>query len=409
MKNTIIILLISMPLTLSAYTWSSFGPSGVHANDIVFNVGANNSIVICANDGLYISDNGTTWYHHDTYGLPVRGAIHLNDTSFIFVMGAGSFSDGIYLFSFNTMQQTVLNWTYIPEFIYQSDYDDYFYCGYYAGLLYSEDGLDWVDIPYFIGKKCVWMDNNYHSYVVAQSDTAHDIHYSDDGGKKWYETNCPYIITDFSFMCSGELYGIFPGFSNSSGLYSSLDFGLTWNLEIYSDNMITVGYDACVNIFTGWESSLGASDGVAIFDPFTKTFTFINAGLPNRNINRFGYNPQMSSMAMFACTDSGVYILQNYIVDIEEVIPTDNALSVFPNPFNEQATIEFNPQDNETDIKIEIYSLNGEIVREIQLNLKYSRRQQVLFHRKDLKPGVYFLRLREPNNESYKKIIISGR
>lgn len=402
MKKYILTLLLAIPFSLTAYTWVPLGPAGVHANDIIFNVGSNYSIVICANDGLYISDTGANWDFYTTYGLPVRGAVPYNDTSFIFVMGAGSFSDGIYLFSLNTMQYSVLDWLYIPEFIYQSDYDDYFYVGYYAGLRFSDDGISWTDISYFTGKKCVWMDSNYSNYLVSQNDTAHDLHYSGDAGKKWSPTSCPYIITDFRYKCTGELYGVFPGFSNSSGLYSSGDYGLSWTLETYSDNMSTVGYDATTNIFTGWESTAGANEGVAIFNPVTKVFDFVNIGLPNKNINKFRYNPLMSSISNFACTDNGVYMIHSYIVDIEEQIAKNNYISVFPNPFNHETTIEINSSLNDQNIEIEVYSSDGELVR--KLNKK--GKNQVIFNRDGLKSGIYFLRLNYGGNIQKRKVVI---
>jgi hypothetical protein len=384
MKKLISILLITIPLSLSAYTWTDFGPSGVHANDIIFNVGANNAIVICANDGLHVSYDAISWSFYTTFGLPVHGAVPYNDTSFIFIMGDGSFSDGIYLFSFNSFQYSVLNWTYKPEFIYQNDHDDYYYTGYYSGLLYSEEGLDWNDIPYFSGKKCVWMDNSYSYYLVSQIDSVHDLHYSADGGKKWAATNCPYQISEFLFKCTGELYGIFPGFSNSSGLYSSLDYGLSWSLEAYSDNINTIGYDAIVNIFTGWENSSAADDGVAIYNLSTNNFDFINAGLPNRNINRFGIDPFMSSISLFTCTDSGVYILQNYLVDIQEQLSPAEEVSVFPNPITNQATIVINAKEAEHEIVITLYNSSGALVRSNKVELEGKSNNNFSFYRNDL-------------------------
>ncbi len=408
MRKPIIILLLVIPLSLSAYTWVPFGPPGIHANDMVFNVGADNLIVICANDGLYISDSSMNWDHYTTFGLPVKGAVPFNDTSFIFIMGDGSWSDGIYLFSLNSLQHSVLEWAYLPEFIYKSDFDDYYYAGFFYGVLFSETGVDWQEIPYFSGKHCVWMDCSYDNYVVAQYDTVHDIHFSGDAGKKWMAANCPYIITDFRFKCTGELYGVFPSYSNSSGLYSSMDYGLSWDLESYSDNMSTLGYDACANIFTGWKSSGGAAEGVAIYNPITKTFDFVNNGLPNKYINKFRYDPIMSSIAMFACTDSGVYIIQNYLVDIDEELSAQDGISIFPNPFRDQTTIELGTKADDQDIKIDVYNSNGELVRTLQQKLTKGTSQQIQFYRNDLKAGVYFLRLKSKGIVSYKRMLIIG-
>jgi len=405
MKKLITLFLITIPLTISAYTWTPFGPPGVHANDIVFNVGANNITVVCANDGLHLNNGGPNWDYYTTGGLPVKGAATFNDTSFIFIMGDGSWSDGIYLFSLVSLQHHVLEWAYFPEFIYHSQFNDYYYVGYFYGVLFSDDGINWIELPYFDNKHCVSMDCSYDNYVISELSNIYDIHYSGDAGKNWQPANCPYIISDLRFKCTGELYGIFPDFSNSSGLYSSPDYGQSWDLEAYSDNMSTVGYDAVGNIFIGWESTAGAQEGVAIYNTLSKTFDFVNLGLPNKNINKFRYDPTMSSIANFACTDSGVYIIQSYIVDIEEQLAHNNEISVFPNPFTEKTTIEINTPDSDQNSNLEVYNSNGVLVRSFCIK---PDENLIQFHRDDLKSGVYFMKWGNSVNSACTRIIITN-
>ncbi|MCD4681399.1 MAG: T9SS type A sorting domain-containing protein [Bacteroidales bacterium] len=404
MKKLITLFLITIPLALSAYTWTPFGPPGVHTNDIVFNVGANNITVVCANDGLYLNSGGTAWDFYTTWGLPVKGAVPFNDTSFIFIMGNSSWSDGIYLFSLNSLQHYVLEWAYFPEFIYHGQFNDCYYVGYFYGVLISDDGINWIELSYFNNKHCVSMDCSYDNYVISELSNIYDIHYSGDAGKNWQPASCPYIISDLRFKCTGELYGIFPDFSNSSGLYSSPDYGQSWDLEAYSDNMSTVGYDAVGNIFTGWESTAGASEGVAIFNSLSKTFDFVNNGLPNKNINKFRINPIMSSIVNFTCTDSGIYIIQNYIVGIKEQLSSPNQISVFPNPFNDKTNIEINITETDQNSTIEIYNSSGTLIR--SLNIK-SNKKRIQFYREDLKAGVYFVRWKYSNKYASTRIVIS--
>jgi hypothetical protein len=170
--------------------------------------------------------------------------------------------------------------------------------------------------------------------------------------------------------------------------------------------MSTVGYDACVNVFTGWESTAGANDGVAIFNTVSKTFDFINLGLPNKNINKFRHDPFMSSISMFACTDSGVYILQNYIVNINEALTKNDNISIFPNPFNDKTTIEIIRDSRDQSVKIDLFNSEGRLVKTILNKSIIPNVEHITLFREDLKSGVYFLRISNSSEMFIKKLVI---
>jgi hypothetical protein len=145
------------------------------------------------------------------------------------------------------------------------------------------------------------------------------------------------MISDMAFDGWGTLWGIFPDYSDSSGLWSSDDYGDTWNVSFYGDNMSAVGLDAFGNLFVGWEADVG----IAWYDPQAPPpgLTFLNDGLPSLNINKIQLNPSMSAPAIFICTDSGAYCSYDYLVGHVEPVKPASSLHIYPNPARENLTV----------------------------------------------------------------------
>ncbi len=112
MKNIVIIfLLVLFPFTSRSYTWQSFCPEYIHANNICFGVGSWKG-VICSPEGMYLWEEDIEQWTFYTYGLPVTGAVNLNATQILVAMGCGTYSDGIYTFDLETHQFEVVEWLF---------------------------------------------------------------------------------------------------------------------------------------------------------------------------------------------------------------------------------------------------------------------------------------------------------
>ena len=286
--------------------------------------------------------------------------------------------------------------------------DEYFVGCQFGGLYRSTDGLTWTEVPCFTGKSCAVMDFYENHLVVTEVSNIYNIYWSDDYGVSWQEASAGSpMITELKFSLNGDLYGIFPSYSNSSGLYSSNDFGQTWDLEFWSDNMSAVGFDAMSTAFVGWVSPTAMNEGIAIYTPGTPppNLSFLNEGLPNTNINKILLNPTMSAIAIFCCTDAGIYVCSDYMVGEEEKILDSDQINIYPNPVSEKGKVNIEILDNLGLKSMEIYSNDGRFVlmQNFIMNPLESRFELEV---QDLQAGIYFIRIKTNNSEFAKKLVI---
>lgn len=419
MKKTIVFIWLSMfSLPLFSYTWVPFCPDSIKANNICFGVGSWKG-VICADEGMYLWEDDIMEWSFYTYGLPVVGATYFNATQILVTMGCGTFSDGVYTFDLVTKQFENVEWMINPNFLVTYPvldettdlFTDEYYIGcQFEGLYRSVDGLNWTEVTYFSDKSCSYMDFYDNHAVITEVSNLHSVFWSDDYGVTWQEStgNIP-MITDFKFSFYGDLYGVFPSYSNSSGLYSSDDFGQTWSLEFYSDNMSTMGYDAMGTVFVGWESPTSSNEGIAIYTPNTvpPNLAFLNEGLPNTNINKILLNPTMSAIAIFCCTDAGVYVCYDYMVGEEENLSKSNSVSIYPNPVKDGMHIHFNTVETVNDLStIEIYNNRGVKVDEIKPENTFSSDLVIQWNKGNLPAGVYYLVIKTQKETWSEKFVI---
>ncbi|MBU1717519.1 MAG: T9SS type A sorting domain-containing protein [Bacteroidetes bacterium] len=362
MKTKITILFMLLSISVLGQNWTLYGPAGIHANNILFGAGNNYNTVICTDSGVCVDNGvGATW-NTANYGLPVWDAVPYDANHVLVGMGDGSWSDGVYSFDLSNNTYSVMEWFAFTTFLKYCTSNNTYYAGTrYNGLYSSTDGITWDTVPYFQGKGCTAMDFFGQHIVVTQETNIFATYYSDDGGVSWNQSPSNIPIHDLAFKANGLLYGVFTGISNSSGLYLSSDFGHTWGFEYFVDNMNTVGYDVVGNIFTGFHGALPTFEGVAIYDTAVGDFTFLNNNLPNKNINMFNFNPILSSITIFACTDTGVYFCNDYSTAIKEYSASNATMSVYPNPASGRITVEFENPDSEP-FRLAVYDIHGKIV-----------------------------------------------
>lgn len=414
MKKTIVIIWLSvLTIPLYSYTWVPFCPDTINANNICFGVGSWKG-VICTDDGMYLWEDDIMEWSYYTYGLPVTGAAYLDTERILVAMGAGTYSDGVYTFNLQTHQFEVVEWMINPNFLIQSFSTGKYYIGcQFGGLYESADGLSWTSVPYFDGKSCTAIDFYENHMVISEVSNIYNIYLSDDYGETWQESSVgSSMITDLKFSFEGDLYGIFPGYSNSSGLWSSADWGNTWEVEFWSDNMSAVGFDATSTSFVGWESPTIGNEGIAIYTPGTvpPNLTFLNEGLPNLNINKILMNPFMSAIAIFCCTDAGVYVCYNYMVGVDKCNVESEKISIYPNPFSNYTEIAFSITENEITT-LEIYSITGKQIMNMEVYGHTVTRQSIIWNPavegRNLQEGIYFIKLIQGQSSIVRKVVYS--
>ena len=88
----------------------------------------------------------------------------------------------------------------------------------------------------------------------------------------------------------------------------------------------------------------------------------------------------------------------------------NNSLSLFPNPFKVETTIEFRVEDK-GKIKLEVYNIRGQKVKTLINDILPEGKNQFIWNGKDFKEkrvssGVYFIRLEQGGNTTVKKVLL---
>lgn len=355
-KTTIIIFLISLQAMAG---WEPFSPEGIHANRISFYVDNNNNWAVAASGGTYHYHlNTQTWDFYSAI-LPVVDASWLDGEFTLVIMNAGGLlmEEGIHYLDPASGTYYALKYLETPHFIKYDYATGRFFVGHRSGITYTDNISDWYDLDFFNNMDIVDMEIFEDHYVVSRMDNLLEVYYSNDAGISWTLSQNAPMISDLEFKNTGKLYGVFPDNSWSSGLWSSNDYGATWNVEFWVTGINCVGLDAMGSVFVGFgEDAIAPDEGVARWDSVSQSLHYLNDGLPNLNINQITFNPAMSAMAIFCCTDTGVYINYDY-VGIEDQSPSASvSLKAWPNPAVETLNIQYDPAEVSS---LSIYSANG--------------------------------------------------
>ncbi|HRY33671.1 MAG TPA: hypothetical protein P5531_11955 [Bacteroidales bacterium] len=383
----------------SASTWYPYGPSGIASNNVCFNIDNQGHTVICTDYGLYITQVDGSNPNFYTYGLPVLAAEYDDGNDFILIQGEGTWSDGIYRFSPSLQQFSVIEWCVYPHFLLYDHQTNQYFAGHQSGILTSADGASWTSLPFFTGKDCKAMAIDFTgNYAVAFADTgSHCMAVSSDSGLSWsFSVNAP-PLCDLWFDMNGVLYGVFPGTSNSSGLWKSTDQGMNWNNVLFSDHMTSVGIDMMNHVFMGWNDPSGISAGVGLLDPVNLISIPCNNGLTDLHISKFKINPILSSIKIFCCTADGVFIMDSGIVGLDGNENPESVTHIFPNPAKESCCIQLDQAGKEGKLLLSIFDTKGTLVRKPELVKINPAEQRIPVDVSGLSPGSYFFGLQTAN------------
>ncbi len=366
--------------------WEAFSPEGKQANRIRFYVDNQNHWAVAGNDGLHLYNLNTQDWTFYWSILPVVDASWLDGDNILVLFNGNMLEDGIHYFHNETETFYALEYLDTPNFIKYLPDSGKFYVGYRHGLKYSNNIEDWYDVDFFHNMNVVDMEIFGDHYVVSRMDNLYEVYYSDDAGQNWTMSPLAPMISDLEFDGSGKLYGIFPYDSFSSGLWSSHDFGATWNVEFWATGINCVATDPMQSVFVGFGDAQSPNEGVARWDSINQSLYYLNDGLSDLSINQITYNPGMSAMALFCCTDTGVYINYDY-VGVEEYPSKSDQLQLWPNPAGNQINIV---HYMDGDLHLAIYSADGKIMDQKKIT---DPGKELKYNCSALEAGVYFIQL----------------
>ncbi|MEZ5083940.1 MAG: T9SS type A sorting domain-containing protein [Bacteroidales bacterium] len=403
-KTKLLTVSILLNISLFAISWQPYCPDSIHAINICFGLGSSQGL-ICSPDGLYIYEDDMEWHHYSYGGMPVVEAVWFSPEKILVALSDGSWSDGIYTFDLQTHQFDVQEWLPFIKFLKLNPFG--IISTYYAGssnngLLSSVDGENWYNVPYFDTIPCNSMDYYNEYMVVCEGNYQNNnAHLTTDGGGTWFASANGDSFSKVKFNYQGELFAIFPGASNSSGLYKSYNFGLNWEVVNWELFMSCVGYDAWGNVFAGWDNG----EGIAMLNPDVQypPFVYLNEGLPDTHVNEITMNPYMSAIVIFVCTNSGVYSSIDYMVGQSKQMFSREDIKLYPNPAITGTDVKIRLSGVSYGVNIYIYDAKGQLINSISSG---SHVEEVLLPTSQLSNGIYYIKIETDNLIVSKQLLI---
>ena len=306
-----ILSILGFAWSLQATQWERLGPAGYTVLNYYSSAVSGCMEVLCTNDGILCYQDDE-WREYSYGGLPVWEVCDHSSGHLLVAMGDGSESDGVYDFSPLTGSFTLCHWAMLPHFLVFEPFMGLYYLGSGEGLAVSPDGWNWTPVPSFMNLECLAMAASGPHITIS---TTGGMYLSHDGGDTWNAAppGTP-LITDFAVVSVSDLWGVFPGFSYSSGLWRSPDFGSSWIPEIWSPGMSSVE-SVGEWLFVSWEQAAGDYEGVARVDTETGELYFLNEGLDCHQVFKLSQNTLIDCYNLVACTADGAF----FTFDLEEV------------------------------------------------------------------------------------------
>ena len=404
----VLVIFFSVQSFCFAWDWEPYGPEGIKANKLCFFEYNDINAVICIDTGMFVinSIGGMDYVYYSYTKMKVVEAVSagfgMDSDSVFLIMSDGSWSDGIYSFNGSTGLFAPLHFCYSPNFIVKA-FDKYF-VGYNDGLLMSEDGIIWNNIPFFDGITCIDMATNYEDFIVTTNSETNNTYLSNGDLNTWNQLTSDHIteLSDCNMFNNFEFYGIIEGATVNSGFYHLDVDGSSWNNVFYSDYLNAVGTDNGGCPFVGWYQGVEPYIGIAKCYP---ELTFLNDGLPNLNIHAITAPVIWGATVVYCCTDNGIYS-RVLSVGVSENTKIEN-INIYPNPVSSEMFIKLNSAEPIDNIKtITILNNQGEIVDNLNYENQYSNEIEINWNKGNLPSGVYYLVIKTGKEQISEKFII---
>ena len=407
MRTLLLVLCTISIVSLNAQDWLPINTIEGNILNLFYNIENPYYSMAGTDEGLYIEPEAQEVFLQTN--LPVLGFAPLDDTHCLFIMGDGSWSDGIYKLDMETQQYDVVVYTPWPHFLYKHPNGGTYFAGGDYGLYTSDDGINWTEPSGNEGPRydiAIWQD---HIAIACGQSVMH----SPDNGETWNTHTASQIFTNITYDPSGTLYGVFGSTSNSSGLWSSPNHGMDWTVEFYSMNLYCADWNMNGELFVGWNPPDEVpSDGIAIWHADYWDLESMNLDLPNLYINQITCHPLIDCINVIACTKDGAYMNITWPHGAEQVVDPSPMLELtnYPNPFNPETTINFS-LDKPTHCELSIYNVKGQRIATLIAGQLDAGTRNVVWHGtdqsgKNVSSGVYTCRLKTDEQEVVRKLMM---
>lgn len=392
MKTILFFLFISV--SAFAEEWILLGPDSISVYDYM----GIPEHALCTENGLLIDSSGV-WVNYSA-GLPILDGYQYKPDTILLLLGNGSKSDGLYSFNLQTRSFDVLFFCIYPRFIYHEPTLSTFYLGTQQGCYISDDCVSWTDIDALKDLECYSMTSWQGSCVISTSD---GIYYQTAVSSLPFQRSEALVhITSLTHDYSGNIYGVYPGSSRSSGIWVSADFGETWTNVLWEMWLSEIYYNG--DLIAGWEEQNGDHFGVGIWDIWQNLLLLINKGLPKARVNRISTNELMNCVNLICCTDSGAYFSSDFnpldLYNPADKLPgSDKTICsrCSPNPFCNIATISYT-LPCASHVKLEIYGSDGKRIKTLTNGIQSAGEYSVIWDATDnsnkpVTPGIYLYKI----------------
>lgn len=353
-------------------------------------------------DYLYLY-GGALWnqYSFWTDGLPITGTAKLDANTLMVAMGEGTYSDGVYNFDLGTHQWAINEWFYWPNFLTYCAGNQKHYVGEREGLFYTANGTNWYRITELGSNPCLSLASFGNNLITNNGSL---VWYSNDNGLTWQQANTS-NLKGFRYSADGSLiYAIMAVGSDSDGIWSSEDFGATWTMELYHDNLSAIGPDFNGQIPLGWNQPNQNGNYLELW----LAGTDLLVPLPGLNspVKQLEIFPLVNTPSFYVINNDGLYWFANFLQtdNDDEQAPELQTLNlkVWPNPAQSALYLEF--ADKHEDVSIELYDLKG---RRVFSTDKTKVQNKVLdLKLPDLPRAIYLLKVMAGKQSFYQKVLL---
>jgi hypothetical protein len=318
----------------------------------------------------------------------VSAQVNESNTDEVFcAVGNGSYSDGLYKFSLDSMNYELIEYAINPNFVKKLTNGYYF--GHSSGLMFSEDGEIWTDVEYFNGKSVTCADEDYAFNIILSSGSELFI----DNGDSYSSFDTGLTVRDIGKMFfvdkKGTLMASISDGSYSDGIYlisygsGSIEGVSTFEYVFNSNKMCNYGPWFAVTLVGSDQISLLGDDNGIDTSPVSGNFNEI-----------YFIEPDFSGYWSFIIgTDKGVY-KGLYPMGIEDnSIPQTTELHQnYPNPFNPETSIKYS-LSNDAQVKLTVYDIAGREVARLVSEKQARGNYDIKFNGGNMTSGLYFYRL----------------
>ncbi|MBL1212069.1 MAG: T9SS type A sorting domain-containing protein [Ignavibacteriae bacterium] len=430
-------------------TWQNFNP-GINFLDVLKIIKDNNSLLLSTKESLYKADTSNFSFfddgisdvqvnHFDEFNNRIytgtnRGIFYTNLTEAYWqqaestrklpVIDISKSKNNIYVAQrnqlyFSDIENTWTNYPFpFPCLNILSAEDDKLLGGFYRSIpgqipegtgihLSFDQGVSWYYQYFFIERIYLlekdWMDNIY-SFSTSAMDGTDYIRKSIDNGETFIDFSQGFPATfDFQIYCLETDKNLNQYIASQQGIYFRSQIDTAWILKgLSGQDVISLAVDSSGTLYAALKNTVYYSNDLG------ETFTPFNEGIPQVNISTIFYSHKNNTL--FLGTELGAFTRNapdlTSIKNAELELPQEYKLTVYPNPFNNSAKINFSLTEK-SNVKIFLYNTLGEKLLELTNSIYESGEHSVPINGSSLSSGVYLCQIHtEKFNKTIKLVLL---